>query len=189
MTLKCAVQLGIPDVIQKHGKPMTLSELVSALPIHPSKAQYVHRLMRILVHSGFFSQQNLNQEAYSLTQSTHLLLKDNPLSMRPLLLMLLDPVLTKPHDCLSTWFQNDEATAFSVAHERTLWEYAGQDPRLSNLFNEAMASDSILASKLVLNQCKGIFDGVDSLVDVGVGLGTMTKGIAEAFPPHGLHCV
>jgi hypothetical protein len=52
-----------------------------------------------------------------------------------------------------------------------------------------MASDSILASKLVLNQCKGIFDGVDSLVDVGVGLGTMTKGIAEAFPPHGLHCV
>jgi hypothetical protein len=27
------------------------------------------------------------------------------------------------------------------------------------------------------------------LVDVGVGLGTMTKGIAEAFPPHGLHCV
>jgi hypothetical protein len=76
-----------------------------------------------------------------------------------------------------------------VAHEKTLWEYAGQDPRLSNLFNEAMASDSILASKLVLNQCKGIFDGVDSLVDVGVGLGTMTKGIAEAFPPHGLHCV
>eukprot|EP00258_Populus_trichocarpa_P020362 XP_006388414.1 trans-resveratrol di-O-methyltransferase [Populus trichocarpa] len=182
MTLKCAVQLGIPDVIQKHGKPMTLSELVSALPIHPSKAQYVHRLMRILVHSGFFSQQNLNQEAYSLTQSTRLLLKDNPLSMRPLLLMLLDPVLTKPHDCLSTWFQNDEATAFSVAHERTLWEYAGQDPRLSNLFNEAMASDSILASKLVLSQCKGIFDGVDSLVDVGGGSGTMAKGIAEAFP-------
>jgi methylase of polypeptide subunit release factors len=45
-----------------------------------------------------------------------------------------------------------------------------------------MASDSILASKLVLNQCKGIFDGVDSLVDVGGGSGTMAKGIAEAFP-------
>ncbi|KAL9342503.1 hypothetical protein Peur_065828 [Populus x canadensis] len=186
MTLKCAVQLGIPDVIQKHGKPMTLSELVSALPIHPSKAQYVHRLMRVLVHSGFFSQQNLNgihsQEAYSLTHSTRLLLKDNPLSMRSLLILGLDSVLTKPWDCLSTWFQNDEATAFSVAHEKTFWEYAGQDPRLNNLFNETMASDSILSSKLVVSKCKGIFDGVNSLVDVGGGSGTMAKGIAEAFP-------
>ncbi|XP_034907608.1 trans-resveratrol di-O-methyltransferase-like [Populus alba] len=186
MTLKCAVQLGIPDVIQKHGKPMTLSELVSALPIHPSKAQYVHRLMRILVHSGFFSQQNLdgihNQVAYSLTQSTRLLLKDNPWSMRPLLLFFLDAVLTKPWDCLSTWFQNDDRNAFSVVHEKTFWEYAGQDPRINNLFNEAMARDSILASKLVVSKYKGIFDGVDSLVDVGGGLGTMAKGIAEAFP-------
>nr|APR63992.1 hypothetical protein [Populus tomentosa] len=155
MTLKCAVQLGIPDVIQKHGKPMTLSELVSALPIHPSKAQYVHRLMRIL---------------------------DNPWSVRPLLLFVLDPVLTKPWDCLSTWFQNDDRSAFSVAHEKTPWEYAGQDPRINNLVNDAMASDSILASKLVVSKCKGIFDGVDSLVDVGGGLGTMAKGIAEAFP-------
>ncbi|KAJ6383583.1 hypothetical protein OIU78_026970 [Salix suchowensis] len=159
MTLKCAVQLGIPDVIHKHGKPMTLSELVSALPIHPSKTQYVHRLMRVLVHSG-----------------------DNPLSMRPLLLLLLDPVLTEPHDCLSTWLQNDEVTAFSVAHGRTIWEYASQDPRLGNLFNEAMASDSILVSKLVVSRCKGMFEGVNSLVDVGGGSGAMAKGIAEAFP-------
>jgi hypothetical protein len=102
--------------------------------------------------------------------------------MRTLLLFVLDPVLTKPHDCLSTWFRNDEATAFSVAHERTLWEYAGQDPRINNLFNDAMASDSILVSKVVVSKCKGIFEGVNSLVDVGGGLGTMAKGIAEAFP-------
>jgi hypothetical protein len=186
MTLKCAVQLGIPDVIQKHGKPMTLSELVSALPIHPSKAQYVHRLMRILVHSGFFSQRNLNgvdnQEAYSLTQSTRLLLKDNPWSVRAHLLFVLDPVLTKPWDCLSTWFQNDDRTAFSVAHEKAPWEYVGQDPRINNLCNEVMARDSILACKLVVNKCKGIFEGVSSLVDVGGGIGTMAKGITEAFP-------
>jgi 16S rRNA G1207 methylase RsmC len=102
--------------------------------------------------------------------------------VRPLLLLVLDPVLTKPWDCLSTWFRNDDRNAFSVAHEKTLWEYAGQDARLNNLFNDAMASDSILASKLVVSKCKGIFDGVNSLVDVGGGLGTMAKGIAEAFP-------
>ncbi|BFG25110.1 hypothetical protein CerSpe_113840 [Prunus speciosa] len=58
MSLKCAVQLDIPDVIQKHGQPMTLSELVSALPISPTKAHFIPRLMRILVHSGFFSRKS-----------------------------------------------------------------------------------------------------------------------------------
>ncbi|KAJ6763955.1 O-METHYLTRANSFERASE [Salix purpurea] len=192
MTLKCAVQLGIPDVIHKHGKPMTLSELVSSLPVHPSKTQYVHRIMRILVRSGFFSQQNIDsinndQEIYSLSQSANLLLEDNPLSIRPLLLMELDPVLTKPWDCLSTWFQNDEVTACSVAHKKTFWEYTGQDPRLNNLFNAAMASDSVLVSKVIVSKCKGIFEGVNSLVDVGGGVGTMAKAISEAFPH--IHCI
>ncbi|KAG5233296.1 6a-hydroxymaackiain methyltransferase family protein [Salix suchowensis] len=186
MILKCAVQLGVPDVIHKHGEPMILSQLVSALSIHPSKTQYVHRFMRILVHSGFFSQQHLdgidNQEAYSLSQSARLLLRDNPSSIRPFMLMVLDPVVTKPWDCLSTWFQNDEVAAFSVAHGKTIWEYTGQDPRLNNLFNEAMASDSILVSKVIVSKCKGVFEGVNSLVDVGGGIGTMAKAISEAFP-------
>lgn len=41
MTLKCAIQLGIPDIISKHGKPMTLNELVSALTINLSKTRCV----------------------------------------------------------------------------------------------------------------------------------------------------
>ncbi|KAJ6755447.1 O-METHYLTRANSFERASE [Salix purpurea] len=31
-------------------------------------------------------------------------------------------------------------------------------------------------------KCKGIFEGVNSLVDVGGGVGTMAKAISEAFP-------
>ncbi|KAB1200568.1 Isoflavone 4'-O-methyltransferase [Morella rubra] len=49
--------LGIPDIIQNHGKPITLPELASALEIHdPTKAGAIHRLMRLLVHNGFFAQ-------------------------------------------------------------------------------------------------------------------------------------
>ncbi|KAK4424696.1 8-hydroxyquercetin 8-O-methyltransferase [Sesamum alatum] len=32
MSLKCATELGIPDVIHKHSSPITLLELVDALP-------------------------------------------------------------------------------------------------------------------------------------------------------------
>ncbi|PKI56644.1 hypothetical protein CRG98_022956 [Punica granatum] len=59
MSLKCALQLGIPDIIHDHGGPMTIGELVSALSVHSGKAHCIFRLMRILVHSGFFEQTSL----------------------------------------------------------------------------------------------------------------------------------
>ncbi|GLT56313.1 hypothetical protein SLA2020_293610 [Shorea laevis] len=57
MSLKCAVDLGIPDIIHNHGYPMTISELIVALQINAKKAPYIQRLMCILVRSGFFTRQ------------------------------------------------------------------------------------------------------------------------------------
>ncbi|KAJ9170895.1 hypothetical protein P3X46_018958 [Hevea brasiliensis] len=188
MSLKCAVELGIPDIIHSHGQPMTLSELISALQIHPSKSHHVYRLMRILVHSGFFSLQKLDdnrqEDGYLLTQSCLLLLKDNPLSARPYLLAVLDPILTKPWHFLSSWFQNDDPTPFSIAHGKTFWDLASDEARFNRFFNEAMASDSSLVSEVVINnsKCKEVFKGLNSLVDVEGNTGTMAKAIAETFP-------
>ncbi|GMI70065.1 N-acetylserotonin O-methyltransferase [Hibiscus trionum] len=104
-SLKCAVDLGIPDIIHNHRKPMTVTELVAALPtLNPIKARNIDQLMRILVHSGFFAQQKLShgvqEDGYVLTSASHLLLKDNPLSVTPFLKAMLDPILTKPWDFL-----------------------------------------------------------------------------------------
>lgn len=54
MSLKCAIQLGIPDIIHNHGKAMTLAELAGAIPINQSKSESLRRLMRLLVHTKFF---------------------------------------------------------------------------------------------------------------------------------------
>ncbi|KAL9454659.1 hypothetical protein AB3S75_010122 [Citrus x aurantiifolia] len=190
MSLKCAVELGIPDIINKHGKPMTLNELVSALTINPSKTRCVYRLMRILIHSGFFAQQTLNssrnnndeEQCYVLTNASKLLLKDNPLSVTPFLQAMLDPILLSPWLKLSTWFQNDDPTPFDTAHGKSLWEYAGDEPKINNFFNEAMASDARLATRVVIHKYKDVFEGLNSLVDVGGGTGTVAKAIAKAFP-------
>ncbi|KAK7822938.1 trans-resveratrol di-o-methyltransferase [Quercus suber] len=100
MSLKCAIELGIPDIIHNHGKPMTLSVLITALPIHPTKSPHVNGLMRILIHSGFFDPKNTSEndqeEAYVLIEPSRLLLKDNPLSITPFLLAMIDPMLTTP---------------------------------------------------------------------------------------------
>ncbi|KAE8683229.1 Trans-resveratrol di-O-methyltransferase [Hibiscus syriacus] len=187
MSLKCAVELGIPDVIHNHGKPMSVTELVSALPtLHPSKACNIHRLMRMLVHSGFFSIQKLSddaqEEGYVPTTASRLLLKDDPLSFAPLVEVLLDPMLTNPCDFLIIWFQNNDRTPFCTAHGKEFWEHDFCGRNLIDILNKGMASDSRLVTSVLIEKCKGLFEGLNSLVDVGGNIGTVGKAIADAFP-------
>ncbi|XAR72584.1 hypothetical protein NMG60_11019276 [Bertholletia excelsa] len=186
MSLKCAIQLGILDIVKKHGRPMTISEIVAALPINPSKGWNVYRLMRILVHSGFFTMhkvsKNDEEKGYLLTPASQLLLEDEPLSMTPLLLAMLDPVLTMPWHHVSEWFQNDDVTPFYTTHGRTLWDYASHESRFNKLFNKSMANDAQLVASVVIKDYKGCFEKLNSLVDVGGGTGMMGKSIANAYP-------
>ncbi|XP_027911156.1 probable O-methyltransferase 3 [Vigna unguiculata] len=186
MSLKCAIDLEIPDIIHKHGEPMPLSQLTASLSMNPSKANNIYRLMRILTHSGFFSEVKVNENelevGYALTDASTLLLKDNPLSVTPLLHAMLDPILTKPYHELGTWFRNDDPSPFHTAHGMKIWDYAGRDQKLNKLFNDAMASDAELVSNVVIERCGGVLKGLESVVDVGGGTGTMAKAIAKSFP-------
>ncbi|KAJ0444806.1 putative trans-resveratrol di-O-methyltransferase [Helianthus annuus] len=190
MSLKCAIQLQIPDIIHRHGSPMQLSELVEALAINEERTPFVYRLMRILIHSGFFVKQSVSTpggndeegEGYLLTPASRLLLKEEPLSVRPFLLAMLDPMLMDPWQHLSKWFQNDDVTPFHTTHGRMLWDLAGREPKLNQFFNEGMASDARLVTSVILKDCGGIFEGLESIVDVGGGSGTVAEAIAKAFP-------
>lgn len=186
MSLKCVVDLGIPDIIHNYGKPISLSKLISLLPIHPSKTCFIHRLMRIMTHSSFFSQYNVTENEleieYMLTDASILLLKDNPMSVTPFVHAMLDPVLTNPWHQFSTWLKNDDPTTFETTHRMLLWEYVACDSKFSNLFNESMASDTRLVTNLLIEKCRGVFNGLESLVDVGGGTGTMAKALAKSFP-------
>ncbi|CAL0306218.1 unnamed protein product [Lupinus luteus] len=192
MSLKCAVDLHIPDVIHNYGQPMPLSKLIASLPIHPSKTCFIYRLMRILIHFGFFSEQNFTEQnelevEYALTDASMLLLKDNPFSMTPFLHVVLDPMLTKTWYHLSDWLKNDDPTPFEKAHRMVFWDYASHDANLNHLFNDGMASDARLVSSVLIEKYKEAFQGFDSLVDVGGGTGTVAKAIASSFPQ--LECI
>lgn len=180
MSLKCAIQLGIPDAIHDHGpNPMPLSLLVSTLQLHPNKTEFIYRLMRLLTHSGFFVVQ---EEGYMLTNSSRLLLKNNPCAVSPFLLSMLDSAIVEPWQFLSTWFQTDDRTPFKTAHGKPFWEYMGNMPKDGDAFNAGMASDARLVMSVLLEKHKDVFEGVGSVVDVGGGTGTMAKSIAKAFP-------
>ncbi|KAL6145078.1 hypothetical protein ACLB2K_055766 [Fragaria x ananassa] len=182
MVLNCAIQLGIPDIIHNHAQPITLSDLTSALNVHPSKSRFLYRLMCILVQQGFFTKHNDVHHGivYSLTPSSKLLLKDG--LMTKFLLLLLDPLLTSPWHLLGTWFQNCASTPFEMAHGMSFFDLVAHEPVFGNMFNEAMVADSKLVSRAVVKECQGVFEGLKSLVDVGGGKGTMASAIADAFP-------
>ncbi|KAL0320111.1 UNVERIFIED_CONTAM: Chavicol O-methyltransferase [Sesamum radiatum] len=165
MSLKCAIQLGIPDIIHNHAKPISLSQLLDALSIPKAKSHFVYRLMRILIHSGFFVKVDISndddeeeKEHYWLTPASLLLLRNAPLSVAPLVQLILDPNMTEPFDHLR------------------------QQPGLNNLYNDATSSDSRLLTHVLVRDYKQVFEGIKSLVDVGGGTGTTAKAIADAFP-------
>nr|AYC63502.1 O-methyltransferase [Scoparia dulcis] len=189
VNLKCAVELGIPDVINKHKKPMNLTELLNALSISQDKSLALYRLMRILTHSKFFievkihEEDNINDEkGYWLTPASRLLLKDEPLSMAPFILSMLQPDMINPWRNLGNWFRSGHPTQFSMDHGMTFWEYLGKEPMSTESFNEGIASDSRLVASVILKDCKQVFEGLKSLVDVAGGTGTLAKAIASAYP-------
>ncbi|XP_061341604.1 trans-resveratrol di-O-methyltransferase-like [Gastrolobium bilobum] len=193
MCLKSAVHLGIPDIIHNHGQPITIPELVLALHIDPSKSGYVYRLMRLLVHAGFFATTKVAKDdddekeevGYDLTPSSRLLLKDSVPTLSPFVRAMFHPSLVHSSEFLGEWFHTNELTPFHTAYGTSFWDYLSQNQDFNMLFNEAMVSDSGMMN-LVIKDCKSVFEGLNSLVDVGGGTGAVARMVSESFP--NFHC-
>ncbi|XP_054778473.1 isoflavone 7-O-methyltransferase-like [Prosopis cineraria] len=184
IVLKCFVQLDIPDIIYKHGQPITIPQLISKLEIQPTKTAFVERLVRFLVHNGFLPktkvhEQDEEMEVYTLI-SSKLLIKCMEPNLAPMVLSFVDPSFLDPFDFLGSWFKQRE-TVTEIALGATIWEIFERDSQRLKSPNEAMASDSRMIS-VILKDSKSIFQGLESIVDVGGGTGTTCKIISEAYP-------
>ncbi|KAI3930892.1 hypothetical protein MKX01_006944 [Papaver californicum] len=191
MSLKCVVQLGIPDIIHTHGKPMTLSSLAEALSLPSARIDPLERLMRFMIHSGFFGMQSLlgetdqeQDQGYILTATSRLLVKaNNANTMSSVVLAMVNPFMVSSLHSLSTWFQHgSESAPFVDAHGMTLWNVLERNPDFGNNFHDSMANDSCVLLTVILNEGKGVFDNLKSLVDVGGGIGTTAHAVVKAFP-------
>lgn len=125
MALGCALELGIPDIIHSHEKPITLQELVLKLNVPIEKTIHLQRLMRLLIHSKFFSitkfrdrENEDEKEGYVLTISSKLLLTNNSEkppnlpSFLPVANLILDPEYITPWQFFGRWFKGNDSTAF-----------------------------------------------------------------------------
>ncbi|KAI3859767.1 hypothetical protein MKW92_023258 [Papaver armeniacum] len=186
MALKCAVELGIPDIINSHGRPATISEIINNLPATTSSSSgvdYLTRVMRLLVRKRIFSSQinqKTNQISYDLTPSSKWLLRDSRFSLSPFILAQLDPWL--PIKKKKKNLIHEGGLPFEKAHGAEIWDVALANPEFNNLFNDAMRCTAEIIIKAVLIEYKDGFNGIESLVDVGGGTGTMIAEIVQANP-------
>lgn len=184
VSIKWAVELGIPDIIQNHGKPITLPELVSALRIPEAKAGCVHSVMRLLAHNKIFAIVKIddNKEAYALSPTSKLLVKGTDHCLTSMVKMVTNPTGVELYYQLTKWTSKEDLTIFDT----TLWDFMQQNSAYAELFNDAMESDSNMM-RFAMSDCKSVFEGITSLVDVGGGTGNTVKIISEAFPT--LKCI
>ncbi|KAL1106383.1 hypothetical protein V6Z11_D04G200000 [Gossypium hirsutum] len=181
--VKCAIELGIADVIENYGSPMPLSELATALRCEPSR---LHRIMRFMVHDRIFKQEPINQHTvgFSSTPLSRLLMKGGQKSMAALILLMSSPTCLAPWHSLSARVleTGNNISPFEVANGKDLWSYAEANPDFRELFNNAMGCDARLTVQATIEGCPEVFDGVESLVDVGGGNGTALSLLVKAFP-------
>lgn len=179
--VKCAIELGIPDAIENHGGPMTLSELSSTLNCSQS---LLSRIMRFLVHYRIFlevSTNNGDSTAYKHTPLSRRMVSNTENSMAALILLESSPVMLAPWHGLSARVRLS-GVPFTSAHGKDVWEYASVDDTYSKLINDAMACGARVSVSAVIEGCPEVFDGVRSLVDVGGGNGTTLRLLIKAFP-------
>ncbi|KAL6845172.1 hypothetical protein ACP4OV_024667 [Aristida adscensionis] len=193
MSLRCAVELGIPDAVHRLGGAATVPQLATALSLPPSRAAYLRRLMRLLAHAGFFvvdADADADAGAYGLTPLSRLLVSAAGAGhgLSPFALAMLHPVIVSPSMSLASWFRAADAGAgaarvpFAATHGRELWAVAKGDPAFGAAFNDAMACDGRFVMDVLVRDHGGVFRGLTSLVDVGGGSGGAARAVAAAFP-------
>ncbi|KAJ0683026.1 putative trans-resveratrol di-O-methyltransferase [Helianthus annuus] len=123
MSLKCAIELEIPDIIHRHGVPMSLSELVDQCPPHQQGEISI-----------------CEREGYLLTPASRLLLKEESLNITPLFLVFLDPIMLDPWQNMSKWLRNgNDINPFQITHGKMAYELTVEDPKLYQSINKGMA--------------------------------------------------
>ncbi|KAM7250219.1 hypothetical protein ACFE04_022102 [Oxalis oulophora] len=185
MALKCAVELGLADIIHAHNAPMTLSQIAATIIDHsPSSTpnmDNLKRIMRYLVNMKIFtSTVGIGGETlYGPTPLSKWISNDFELGVAPLILFNDHALQQAGFHFLAECVKNG-GDAFTMAHGCDTWAFASKNALYNKLFNKGMSCMQYLAIAII-DQYEGL-KTVGSLVNVGGGTGQFLAGIIEKQP-------
>ncbi len=171
--LYVATKLGLADELG-YGEMSTM-ELATALGLDE---EHLYRLMRMLAANGVFTEST--HRRFSNSAMSHYLREDHQKSVRAMILMHNDPVMTAPwFDSLEASIRNGE-TPFIRSHGVELYRYMDGDPVFDLLFSQAMDSVEALTGSDYL--CDFDWSRFDRLIDVGGSLGSKALPVLRNNP-------
>ncbi|PIA40034.1 hypothetical protein AQUCO_02500034v1 [Aquilegia coerulea] len=192
MVLKAAIELDVLEIIAKAGQGAYLSpteiasQLVSAnnnihAPIILDRILQLLASYKVLTCNLRTSKDGGVERLYGLAPVCKFLVKnEDGVSMAPLVLMNQDKVL------MESWYYLKDAVLdggipFNKAYGMSAFEYHGTDPRFNKVFNRGMSEHSTITMKKILDMYNG-FDNLETLVDVGGGVGATINMIITKHP-------
>jgi hypothetical protein len=185
--LKAVVELRIADIIDRYGKPLSLTQIVQNLDDAPSPdSTLLLRVMRVMVRRKIFSAEKseTGEILYGLTRASKWILQDTKMTLAPMLLLENHPFHLNPANYISEIVKEGtkNGTAFFRCHGHEQFEMTGLDPKYNELFNQGMVCTARIVSRAVIAGYKDGFNQIQSLVDVGGGIGGSLSEIVRAYP-------
>jgi hypothetical protein len=168
--LNVVVSLGIAD--QLSGGPRMVADLAREAG---ASEDALYRVLRMLASEGVFEE--IAPRAFAQTPLSEPLKTGSP--ARELVQWIADPFHFKVYsEALQTVRTGQPAGEYVTG--LPVFDYIGQTPELSDVFNDAMTSMSALVTPAVLEAYD--FDGIDTLVDVAGGHGMLLASVLKAYP-------
>ncbi|KAL2632232.1 hypothetical protein R1flu_016918 [Riccia fluitans] len=171
---------------------LTTIDIVVSIPKKGDKfvdAQHLEIILRVLVAHGVLTEELIGraesptslQRRYATTSTLKFLVDVQDVdSLIPMVDLLMDSVTVTPLQFIQETVLDNIAEPFVLAHGKKNLKYMEIDKRFIKVLNEGMASHAQIFVKLLLDHehYRG-FDGLNSLVDVGGGVGTVMAMILE----------
>jgi hypothetical protein len=167
--INVAAELGLADLLADG--PLSAAELADRSHCH---APSLYRLLRALACVGIFCQHD--DERFELTPLGACLRKD---AMGPLAKMFQAKWHNRAWDELLYGVQTGEV-AFDKAHGESIFSFFKHNPQAADVFNQANAGKAARVYQALVKNYD--FTGIDLLVDMGGGVGTLMVQVLCAFP-------
>jgi hypothetical protein len=170
--IQVAAQLGIAELLTDG--PKSATELAQSTGTH---APSLLRLLGALASIGVFAEEHPG--SFAQTPLSSWLRRDTPGSIHQLALLLAEHYKSREWEDLVYSVQTGEP-AFDHIYGMTIWQYFAANPAAGKLFHQAMAKRAEPINAAVIQQYD--FSAIQTIVDVGGGLGGLLATILKAFP-------
>ena len=170
--LYVAAKLGVPDLLSDG--PKTAEELADAVGAH---SRSLYRVLRALSSLGVFIEDE--EGRFALTPLSEALRTGVPDSMRNPAIMFGESWFWRPYGELHRNVMTGDG-AFRHVFSRELFDYLAADPEAAEVFNDCMTASTAGHAAAVAQAYD--FTGIETLVDVAGGHGSLLAQILKAHP-------